>query len=559
MNNDNTINWFGKQPKQKKGKVKNKSKLNYNSVSYLGLSPKQAPQKINFFGIRKKNKQYRMTPSPLFRKESINQKHLSKYGDVDMDGSPNINDCDPINFLKDAEEDEQGNRPKIKEVGVVAELKKIYGGTSSKIKKQLLGPKRYSPLREARESINTAKKQRIQKEKEIKELLQYDLPDKERKKYEKDLEELKVKKNKTETKEKKIFTAIGSSKKIAEMLKGTGPAATRDIAIYNVQEKLAKGKKPNIKELKSLTKIQKRMRLVGDIEQEGKLSRDILTKVPGGEIGRVITGAGVLKSGEYSGALKAKAARVRRMTGFAAGQVFGPNLTRTNFDSEPRGRGRPSGPSGEYKIGGRPVYEEEFQQYSAKQNALNRMLPSGTQSQTLNPEYIAYMKAKAAAERGETQTVMTEDGMPMEGQVSESSQELPKMGTSMMQTGQQQIDMQNKRAYNRAAPDEIKQAQYQAQAMDNPLNAPNFMRGELKATGGSLLTPIGPSILEAPKVFQGEMRNVTQSNPDEGEVKLGERPQTNPYGDEFLDIELGSGKPVLRKRIRERWMTGEAL
>ena len=194
MNNDNTINWFGKQPKQKKGKPKNKSKLNSGSVSYLGLSPKQAPQRINFFGIRKKNKQYKMTPSPLFRKESINQKHLSRYGDADMDGSPNINDCDPINFLKDVKEDEQGNRPKIKEVGVVAELKKIYGGTSSKIKKQLLGPKRYSPLREARESINTAKKNRIKEEKEILEKLKYELSDKERKKYENDLLELEEKK-----------------------------------------------------------------------------------------------------------------------------------------------------------------------------------------------------------------------------------------------------------------------------------------------------------------------------------------------------------------------------
>ena len=102
MNNDNTINWFGKQPKQKKGKPKNKSKLNSGSVSYLGLSPKQAPQRINFFGIRKKNKQYKMTPSPLFRKESINQKHLSRYGDADMDGSPNYFDCDPKDFMKDA-------------------------------------------------------------------------------------------------------------------------------------------------------------------------------------------------------------------------------------------------------------------------------------------------------------------------------------------------------------------------------------------------------------------------------------------------------------------------
>ena len=188
---------------------------------------------------------------------------------------------------------------------------------------------------------------------------------------------------------------------------------------------------------------------------------------------------------------------------------------------------------------------------------MNRLQPSDNQSQTLSPEYIAYMKAKQAEEQGMTQS-MTEEGYPMEGQAPIES-EMPTTGTSMMQSGQQQEMIRQKRAYTRAMPDEIKQAQAQAQMMDNPLNAPNFMRGELKATGGSLLTPIGPSILEAPKVFQGEMRNVTKSNIDDGEVKMSERGQTNPYGDEYLEIDLGSGKPRLMTRKTEKWMSGEAI
>ena len=362
---------------------------------------------------------------------------------------------------------------------------------------------------------------------------------------------------------------------------------------YSVDAKHAAGKPVGPKELKALAKTERRIRKIGDIQQEGKLSRELLTKIPGGEIGRVLSGAGITASGQYSDAIKAKSQKIRRMTGFAAGQIFGNIGGTRSFDSEPRGRGRPAGPSGEYRIGEKPVYEAEFQQYASKQAALNRMLPSNQQSASLNPEYIAMMKAQKAEERGEMQTVMTEEGMPMEGQVQGGEGTgLPTAGTSMMQTGEQQVQLKERRAYNRATPDEIRQAQFQAQQMDNPLyaptimesdtnilapigpgilNAPNIMKGDmvvpqgtfvrqkLRATGGNLLTAVGPSILEAPKVFKGEMRNVTKSNIDDGEIKLSERGQTNPFGSEYLEIDLGSGKPRIRKRISERWMTGESL
>jgi len=202
------------------------------------------------------------------------------------------------------------------------------------------------------------------------------------------------------------------------------------------------------------------------------------------------------------------------------------------------------------------------------------MLPSEAQSASLNPEYITYMKAKAAAEReglGEDQTqnpelararenqMMTEEGYEMEGEMPIEETEMPTTGTSMMQSGQQQELIRQKRAYTRALPEEIKMAQQQAQQMDNVLRAPNFMRGELKATGGSILTPIGPSILEAPNSFKGEMRNVTRTNSDNAEIKLSERPQTNPFGQEYLSISLMTGKPMIQRRITEKFMTGEAL
>ena len=99
------INWFGE------GKNKSRIKISSNSINFLGTgqpqknSKKSISQNINFFGLKtKKSKNYKMTPSPLFRKESIrtNKRKLSKWGDADLDGSPNYFDCDPRNAFKDA-------------------------------------------------------------------------------------------------------------------------------------------------------------------------------------------------------------------------------------------------------------------------------------------------------------------------------------------------------------------------------------------------------------------------------------------------------------------------
>ena len=577
MQNDNTINWFG-SPVKRKTKHKSNSRKKNNTlptqVSYLGFDTKQKFPKVNFLGINTKNKQYKMAPSSLFKKESIRKKKLSKWGDADMDGSPNYFDCDPTNFLKDAKKltgsEEQKMLYEVK--GKMKEDKRKNSVFRSVAKDFTRGfktfEKPYKPLKEEHEKRKDVKiklgKERQDAIREYKKLISNTTDKKEIKQIEDNYREHIKEINEEEKQHEKSGERLKELKEKTaghvELLQRPGIGGRIDRAQAVVDAAHAAGKEPSTKQAAELAAAQKRARLVGDIQSEGKLSREILTKIPLGQVGRVLSGAAVTKSGEYSNELKAKSNRVRRMTNFATGAIFG-NLTHGAYaSSEPRGRGRPPGPSGEYKIGGRPVYEGEFQQYASKQAALNRMSPSEQQSATLNPEYVAYMKAQKAAERGETQTVMTEDGMPMEGIPQANQNEgYPSMGSSMMQTGQQQVEMQQKRAYNRATPDEIKTAQYQAQAADNPLMAPNFMRGELKATGGSLLTPIGPSILEAPQVFKGEMRNVTQQDPNQGEVKLGERPQTNAQGSEFLEIEIGSGKPVIRRRISEKWMDGRAL
>jgi hypothetical protein len=569
------INWFGEPQIKKKVNV-NSNSINFlgmgtgmsantnthtvnksNSVSFLGINTntkrerirrrhktQKTSQRINFLGLNqsKNDKSNKMSPSSLFRKESIKKKKLSKWGDADLDGSPNYFDCDPRNAFKDAKN--------------INTLKKAGKDFLKSFKKD----KPYSPLEEGeKKSEKAAEKRKRTKEEYIKRM--EELPERRQAPYKEIIAGIEEEEKGAEIRKGKISALKTRTERVKELLQKPGLAGTRATLKYSIEELQAAGKPPKAKDIAKLAKLERRTKKFGDIQQEGKLSREILTKLPGGEIGRVLSGAALDKSGsgEYSKATRAKAQKVRRMTEFASGAIFGNISGKRSFNSEPAARGRPPGPSGEYKIGGKPVYEEAFQQYAAKQNALNRLLPSGQQSQELNPEYLAYMKAKAAEDRGETQTVMTEEGMPMEGQPSAEVTGLPTTGTSMMQTGQQQIDMKERRAYVRATPDEIKMAQSQAQARDNVLMAPNFMKGELKATGGNILTPIGPSILEAPQVFKGEMRNVTKTNPDEGVVKLGERPQTNPTGDSWLDVEIGSGKPVIRKRITEKWMDGRAL
>jgi hypothetical protein len=143
--------------------------------------------------------------------------------------------------------------------------------------------------------------------------------------------------------------------------------------------------------------------------------------------------------------------------------------------------------------------------------------------------------------------------------------------------------------------DEIKMAQQMAQQQDNVLNAPQIMGGDdarannimidrtgmnilnapridagqmkmpekiktqLKNVDSGIFNKYETKILDAPDVFKGQMRNVVQGGKDIPSVHLGERPQGNPTGDLYLDVEIGSNKPVIKKRTSEKLMTGESL
>ena len=63
------------------------------------------------------------------------------------------------------------------------------------------------------------------------------------------------------------------------------------------------------------------------------------------------------------------------------------------------------------------------------------------------------------------------------------------------------------------------------------------------------------NILHAPNVFRGELRNVGMNDavPD---VDRLHKPIANVDGDYYTDVDPMSGRPLLRKRIRERWLSG---
>ena len=217
-------------------------------------------------------------------------------------------------------------------------------------------------------------------------------------------------------------------------------------------------------------------------------------------------------------------ARARKLVRGGLGLAFGGALTRTKFGSA---IGRPRVPSGKYMIEGKPVYEEEYQQWKSEQKALNRLTPSATQQATMTMEE-------------------EEEDIDYPG------------GTSPLTPEEVQESKQFEDAPQTYTNEEILYAQEVSQKIDNILDAPNFSRGELKATGGSLLTTKGPKILDAPQFMKGHMRTLGRTNTI-STVTVGERPSTNPYGDEYIDIDLGSGKPKLKRRPSEKWMTGESL
>lgn len=203
-------------------------------------------------------------------------------------------------------------------------------------------------------------------------------------------------------------------------------------------------------------------------------------------------------------------------------------------------RGRPEGPSGKYFIPGRGnVGVFEYRSWLRSQKRLARLKAQGNYEQG-KPQSSPVQQARQVQQTQEMQEPMqdTEIQSTDNAQVIESEPQ-------PMQTQAPQINSDQERLI-----------QLQMQQRDNILLAPQFLKGELKSTGGDILSEKGrPNILQAPNAFLGQLRNLQPRDP----VMLGERPITNPYGDTFTTIDPITGNAILQKRVREKWITGEAI
>ena len=614
------VNWF------------NDTKPN-KEFNFLGIKRQKKMRSPFSLDLPKKSNFNFWGSSSTFKKESTKNKTLSKWGDADMDGTPNYFDCDPRNWLKDQKE---GNiteaefkqrskgrgRPRrtLKELAQAIEeaiqaqaLAYSSGGLEKKGKKPT--------FEQAQAGIILAKlKGKFPKAKYIKRVgetrakqvitirpkLKVEVPSKEKEKFEKLAPEEKkayLQRLKEERLREIAAQRMAPYRKVREAVTekvkvgvDIGKRGVRKLGEITTPEAIEKGayaiSAPLVKAGEVVGEVAahpiETAEAIGasaakagmkfgetaayiatlPLSEEGRAKMYEAakrgyesTKAESAKVGKVVE-KGVMKVQETLGRVEihpgaivqrgkaiAKAvpkamratygkeeriatAKMKKLVKAGLKQTFGSAITQTRFG--PAIRGRPRGPSGRYMIEGKPVYEEEYQQYAAQQRALNRITPSMAQQApvAVAPEAMQAEEEQEQAYPSETSPITPE-------QVEEA-----KMIQMPQQTG--------------PTSEEVSMAQEIAQQQDNILNAPNPFKGELKATGGSLLTSTGPQILDAPQFMKGHMRTLNRSA-EVPAVVVGERPQTNPYGDEYIDIDLGTGKPKLKKRTREKWVTGEAI
>ena len=198
-----------------------------------------------------------------------------------------------------------------------------------------------------------------------------------------------------------------------------------------------------------------------------------------------------------------------------------------------RGTGGRSGdkggrPRGTYKYaipgkGGVPV--QEYRRWSAAQRRLQRMkdqqLIAMAQRGGPHPEGSESLPEEMATR----DTPIDYETPEEEGTTYEDSPQVPYEDVIQYGDEQQQYEEEQQ------PEQEQQQAQYrEPPRTDNILNAPNISRGEL--------------------------RNQAPKNPYKGPDDT-TKPIVNPDGDYFTDVDPMTGKPLLRRRVRERWIAGD--
>ena len=252
------------------------------------------------------------------------------------------------------------------------------------------------------------------------------------------------------------------------------------------------------------------------------------------------------KKGRLTGAYSKQSKREQRKLTGQTLKLAGL-LTPAGTISRPSGktgtgsRGRPKGASGKYYIPGvGAVGVYQYRAYLRKQRKINRLqrkYGSQPNQEQLDSRYQQIVNAQ-------------------EDNPEAFAQAVPAAQYEQLQSVDEQRTVAQPNITYTGDLDQIKTLQLQMQQRDNVLNAPSINQGQLQNTGGDILSDSGrPNILQAPNVNLGQMRNLSPRSP----VEVGDRPISNPYGDTYTDIDPISGKPILRRRPSEKWMTGEAL
>jgi len=184
--------------------------------------------------------------------------------------------------------------------------------------------------------------------------------------------------------------------------------------------------------------------------------------------------------------------------------------------------GRPKGPSGKYQIPGKgPVYEHEYKKWLTKQRALARIQAeqaAGIPQQDISE---APQELEAPEEYGEYVSEEVEQPQPTQ-LTPQQIQQLKQIQLARQQQAQQ-VQRQPQRVSSQTAGGPVQ---------DHILNAPSIARGELSQSQSGKSIPT---------------------------VHLSERPQTNPSGEYYTNIDPMTGKQIMQRRVSEKFATGEAL
>lgn len=166
-------------------------------------------------------------------------------------------------------------------------------------------------------------------------------------------------------------------------------------------------------------------------------------------------------------------------------------------------------------------------------------------------KWLAEQKAKAKIEAlARLKAIQSGQQAPIDGE--QFQEELPQ---EEFEEAPQQFEAEPRQL--QPSPDQIRQQIQQARVLQSQqqIQQQRVAKGDLDFGRGGIQDSSGGNILNAPNVAKGELRNVGEVP----SVRLGDRPQTNPQGELFTQVDPITGRTLVRRRISEKFATGEAL